>query len=159
MGLIKLDVNDYIYEVDVDDNETLVHVLREKLGLTGTKQGCNTQNCGSCKVLIDGKDVKSCSVLAKNNAGKKIYTIEGFARPDGLHPIQEAFIEAGAVQCGYCTPGMIITCSALLNRNPSPTEEEIREAFSENLCRCTGYIKIVEAVKLASQMLKESRDD
>lgn len=149
--MVKLDINDYVYELDIDPKETLLEVLRERLDLTGAKRGCNSSNCGACKVLINGKDVKSCSVLATEVQNKKIYTIEGFAREDGLHPIQEAFIEKGAVQCGYCTPGMIITTQALLNRNPSPSEEEIREAFKDNLCRCTGYVKIIDAVKLASK--------
>lgn len=157
--LIKLDVNENIYEIHVDSKETLLNVLREELGLTGAKRGCNTSNCGACKVLIDGEDVKSCTILAKNVQNKKIYTIESFATPEGLHPIQEAFIEAGAVQCGYCTPGMIITAQALLNRNSSPTEEEIRQAFNENLCRCTGYVKIIEAVKLASKKLEVSKHE
>ena len=154
--LVKLDINDYLYEIEVDTNETLLNVLRERLDLTGAKRGCNSNNCGACKVLIDGVDVKSCSTLARNVQNKKIYTIESFATSEMLHPIQYAFIEAGAVQCGYCTPGMIITTQALLNRNSSPAEGEIREAFKDNLCRCTGYVKIIEAVKLASKKLEEN---
>jgi carbon-monoxide dehydrogenase small subunit len=152
--LVKLDINNFLYELEIEPNETLINVLREKLDLTGAKRGCNSNNCGACKVLIDGKAFKSCSTLAKNVENKKIYTIEGFASSDGkLHPIQEAFIEAGAVQCGYCTPGMIITTQDLLNKNSSPTEEEIREAFKDNLCRCTGYVKIIKAVKLSAKKL------
>ncbi|HFZ6228998.1 TPA: (2Fe-2S)-binding protein [Clostridioides difficile] len=153
MKKIKLNINDYMYEIEVEKNETLLHVLREKLNLTGAKQGCNSGSCGACKVLIDGVDMKSCKLLAKNCEGKVIYTIESFANGENLHPIQEAFIEVGAVQCGYCTPGMIITTQALLNRNASPNEDEIREAFKENLCRCTGYVKIIEAVKLSAARL------
>lgn len=153
MKKVLLDINDYIYELNVENNETLLHVLREKLDLTGAKQGCNSGSCGACKVLIDGDDVKSCKLLAINCENKKIYTIESFAIEGKLHPIQEAFIEAGAVQCGYCTPGMIITTKALLNRNASPSEDEIKEAFKENLCRCTGYVKIIEAVKLSAHKL------
>ncbi|MBS5787370.1 MAG: (2Fe-2S)-binding protein [Clostridioides difficile] len=153
MKHIKLDVNDYIYDVYVEDIETLLHVLREKLNLTGAKRGCNSGSCGACKVLIDGVDTKTCNLLAKDFEGKKIVTIEGFADGEKLHPIQESFIEVGAVQCGYCTPGMIITTQGLLNRNQSPNEDKIREAFKGNLCRCTGYVKIVDAVKLSSRKL------
>lgn len=152
--LVELNINDQIYKLNIEPNETLLDVLRERLGLTGAKQGCNSSNCGACKVLIDGEDIRSCGVLAKNVENKRILTIEGFATPDKLHPIQEAFIEAGAVQCGYCTPGMIITAQALLNRIKSPTEEEIREAFSDNLCRCTGYVKIIKAVQIAAKKLE-----
>lgn len=153
MKQIELDINNYIYNVYVEDNETLLHVLREKLNLTGAKKGCNSGSCGACKVLIDGVDMKTCHLLAKNFEGKKIVTIEGFADGENLHPIQESFIEVGAVQCGYCTPGMIITTQGLLNRNQSPNEDEIREAFKGNLCRCTGYVKIIEAVKLSAKKL------
>lgn len=151
MFKVKLDINDFVYELEIEKNETLLNVLRDKLDLTGAKQGCNSGSCGACKVLIDGEDVKSCNTLTKNCEGKKIYTIESFSNGETLHPIQQAFVDAGAVQCGYCIPGMVITAKALLNRNSNPDECEIREAFKENLCRCTGYVKIVEAVKLASQ--------
>jgi len=153
MKQIKLDVNNYIYDVYIEENETLLYVLREKLNLTGAKKGCNSGSCGACKVLIDGVDRKTCKALAKDFEGKKIVTIEGFADGDKLHPIQKSFIEVGAVQCGYCTPGMIITTQGLLNRNQSPNEDEIREAFKGNLCRCTGYVKIIEAVKLSARKL------
>lgn len=151
--LVKLDINDNVYKLNVDPDETLLNVLRERLDLTGAKQGCNTGHCGACKVLLNGNDVKACSIIASKVEGKKVHTIESFATPEGLHPIQEAFIEAGAVQCGFCTPGMIITTQALMNRNTSPTEEEIRKAFKNNLCRCTGYIKIIKAVKLSYEKL------
>ncbi|WP_024620167.1 (2Fe-2S)-binding protein [Metaclostridioides mangenotii] len=153
MKQIKLDVNNYIYDVYIEDNETLLYVLREKLNLTGAKKGCNSGSCGACKVLIDGVDTKTCKALAKDFEYKKIVTIEGFADGDKLHPIQESFIEVGAVQCGYCTPGMIITTQGLLNRNQSPNEDEIRKAFNGSLCRCTGYVKIIEAVKLSARKL------
>ena len=158
--LVKLDINNFLYELEIEPKEILIDVLREKLDLTGAKRGCNSSNCGACKVLIDGEALKSCGILAKNVENKKIYTIEGFATPEGkLHPIQESFVEAGAVQCGYCTPGMIITTQALLNKNSSPTEEEIREAFKENLCRCTGYVKIIEAVKLSAKKLGVNKNE
>lgn len=153
MCKVKLNINDFVYELEIEKNETLLNVLREKLDLTGAKQGCNSGSCGACKVLIDGDDVKSCKTLAINCDGKKIYTIESFSNGEILHPIQQAFIEAGAVQCGYCTPGMVITAKALLNRNSTPNEDQIRDAFKENLCRCTGYVKIVDAVKLAAKKL------
>lgn len=154
MSKITLDINDYTYEVEVEKNEILLNTLREKLDLTGAKQGCQSGSCGACKVLIDKEAVKACKTLSINCEGKKIYTIEGFAKDGKLHPIQESFIEAGAVQCGYCTPGMVITAQALLYKNEQPTDEEIKEAFKENLCRCTGYIKIVDAVKLAAKKLE-----
>ena len=153
MKSIKLDVNDNLYDIQVEGDETLLNVLREKLDLTGAKPGCNTRSCGACKVIIDGESINSCSILASKAENKKIYTIEGIATPDGLHPIQKAFIEAGAVQCGYCTPGMIINTKVLLDKNASPTELEIRQAFSNNLCRCTGYVKIIKAVQLAAYKL------
>lgn len=157
--LIQLDINNFLYELDVEKNEVLIDVLRERLDLTGAKRGCNTGGCGACKVLVDGEDVKSCQTLARNVQGKKITTIEGFASDNGqLHPIQESFIEAGAVQCGYCTPGMVVTTQALLNRNPSPSEEEIKEAFKDNLCRCTGYVKIIDAVKLSAQKIRSEKN-
>jgi carbon-monoxide dehydrogenase small subunit len=159
MKLVKLDVNDTLYEIQVEGDETLLNVLREKLDLTGAKPGCNTGSCGACKVIIDGESINSCSILAYKAENKKIYTIESFARSEGLHPIQNAFIEAGAVQCGYCTPGMIINTKVLLDKNSSPTELEIRKAFSNNLCRCTGYVKIIKAVQLAAHKLGGSKSE
>ena len=150
----KLQVNNKEYEISIESNWTLLYVLREVLGLTGTKEGCGTSDCGACKVIIDGKAVNSCSVKAINMEGKRIETIEGLGNSTNLHPIQEAFVEAGAIQCGFCTPGMIMSSKALLDENPVPEEEEIREALSKNLCRCTGYVKIIEAVKLASEKLR-----
>jgi carbon-monoxide dehydrogenase small subunit len=153
---IALKINNQDYELLVADNETLAQVLRgTQVNLTGTKQGCEIGDCGSCTVLMDGKPVNSCLVLAVQASGHEITTIEGLARNGKLHPIQEAFIEAGAVQCGFCTPGMILKAKALLDTNPKPTRQEIRKAFVGNLCRCTGYFKIINAVEKASEMLSE----
>lgn len=150
MNEIILDVNHSLYTVAVEDHWTLLDVLRDKLGFTGAKKGCDRGECGACSVLIDGTVVQSCLVLARQAQGKGIVTIEGLARDGRLDPLQVAFHEAGAIQCGFCTPGMIIAAKALLLRNPHPTEDEIKEAMSGNLCRCTGYVKIVEAVKMAA---------
>jgi aerobic carbon-monoxide dehydrogenase small subunit len=144
---ITLIVNDTQYSVDVEPDELLVDVLREKIGLTGTKKGCGTGDCGACTVLMNGKPVTSCLVLAVSAVGKSILTIEGLERDGGLDPIQQSFLDKFAVQCGFCTPGMVLSVKALLDNNPDPTEEEIRYAISGNLCRCTGYQKIVEAVQ------------
>jgi carbon-monoxide dehydrogenase small subunit len=148
---IKLTINDQLYEVFVDTSKTLADVLREDIGLTGVKLSCDSGNCGACTVLMDGKAVKSCLLLAVQAQGKKIVTIEGLATEGKLHPLQEAFIEHFAVQCGYCTPGMILTAKALLDENADPTEEEVKEALSGNLCRCTGYVKIIEAILSAAK--------
>lgn len=153
--LIKLKVNGVVEEVFVEPWWSLAYVLREVLNLTGTKVGCETGNCGTCTVLVDGKVVKSCLLLAPKANRKEIVTIEGLTSKDGgLHPLQEAFIEHFAVQCGYCTPGMIMAAKALLDENPNSTEEEVRAALSGNLCRCTGYVKIVEAVLAAEEKIK-----
>ena len=152
---IKLNINSNNYELLVTDNETLAQLLRgPQINLTGTKQGCELGDCGACTVLIDGKAVNSCLVLAMQANGHEITTIEGLSDNGKLYPIQEAFIEAGAVQCGYCTPGMILKAKALLDTNPHPSREEIREAFVGNLCRCTGYFKIINAVELAANSLE-----
>jgi len=153
---IALKINNQDYELLVADNETLAQVLRgTQVNLTGTKQGCEIGDCGACTVLMDGKPVNSCLVLAVQASGHEITTIEGLAGNGKLHPIQEAFIEAGAVQCGFCTPGMILKAKALLDTNTKPTRQEIRKAFVGNMCRCTGYFKIVNAVEKASEMLSE----
>ena len=145
--LITLRVNGASEEVYVEPWWSLARVLREEIGLTGAKIGCNTGNCGSCTVIIDGKAVKSCLFLAMKAQDKDILTIEGLQEKDGkLHPLQEAFIEHFAVQCGYCTSGMIIAAKALLDENPAPSEGEVKKELNGNLCRCTGYVKIVEAV-------------
>ncbi len=143
---IILKVNDHEYDLVIPVNRTLTQVLRENLKLTGTKQGCSVGDCGSCTVLMDGQPVNSCLVLAVEAEGREIQTIEGLAEDGKLHPIQQAFVDKGGIQCGFCSPGMILTAKALLDKNPSPTESEIREAISGNLCRCTGYQKIVEAI-------------
>ncbi|NLD37859.1 MAG: (2Fe-2S)-binding protein [Desulfatiglans sp.] len=156
--LITLKVNGDDYTVACDSSRTLNEVLREDLGLTGTKLGCGDGDCGACTVLIDGDSVSSCLTLAVACVGKEITTVEGLARSgEELHPIQEAFIEKGAIQCGFCTAGMEMSALNLLSKNPSPTEPEIRTAISGNLCRCTGYYKIVEAIHSASETMKEKQ--
>lgn len=144
--LIELRINGDLYEVAIDPRRTLVEVLRDDLDLTGTKESCGDGDCGACTVLMDGKPVNSCLTLALEAQGKDILTIEGLAQNGKLHPVQQAFIDHFAVQCGFCTPGMILSATALLDRNPHPTEDEVRKAISGNLCRCTGYVKIVEAI-------------
>ena len=156
MRVIRLTVNGDPVEVGVRDEETLLQVLRERLNLTGTKQGCDLGDCGSCTVLLDGEPVLSCLVLAATADGRAVDTIEGVAKGDRLHPVQEAFNEAGAVQCGFCTPGMVLTSIALLERDPRPSRPEIRRALSGNLCRCTGYVKIVDAVERAASTYPEA---
>jgi len=144
-------LNGEVQELEIEDHWTLLYLLREELGLTGTKEGCGSGECGACTVLVDNKAVNSCLYLAAEADGKEVLTIEGLASPDGtLHPLQRAFVENGAIQCGFCTPGMILSAKALLDENPSPTEEEIRHALAGNLCRCTGYLQIFRAVKAAS---------
>jgi carbon-monoxide dehydrogenase small subunit len=147
---IQLRINGRSYLVNIRDSDTLLHVLRDKLGLTGTKNGCSAGDCGACTVLVDGVAFNSCLLLAVRVQNRDIVTVEGLAQPNDLHPLQRAFIEYGAVQCGYCTPGVLISAKALLDENPNPTEEEIRVALSGNICRCTGYQKIIDAVKAAA---------
>jgi len=154
--LIKLNVNGELYEVKVKPYWTLLHVLRNELGLTGSKLGCGTGECGACTVIMDGKAVLSCLTLAARAEDKKITTVEGLATGLKLHPLQEAFIKNGAIQCGFCASGMLLSAKALLDKNPNPTEEEVREALSGNLCRCTGYVKPVKAVLDAAKMIKEA---
>lgn len=148
---ITLTVNDELWQVEVKPNQTLLEFLREDLHLTGTKEACGTGDCGACTVLLNGEPVNSCLILAIEANGHEIVTIEGIAKGDHLHPVQNAFIEKGAIQCGFCTPGMILSVVALINRNPHPSEAEIREAIAGNLCRCTGYAKIVEAAIAATE--------
>ena len=150
---IVLTVNGEVYEVEVEPWWTLLEVLREKLFLTGAKRGCGQGDCGSCTVLLDGQARLACLTLAVAAQGKEILTIEGLAKGEELHPVQRAFVEHGAVQCGFCTPGMVMAAKALLDRNPTPTEEDVREGLSGNLCRCTGYTKIIEAVLASSETL------
>jgi len=149
--LIQLTVNGELVEAAVDANRTLVQFLREDLELTGTKHGCGLGDCGACTVLLDGKPVNSCVVLAVQANGRSALTIEGLAENGKLHPIQQAFVDKGAIQCGFCTPGMILSAKALLDTNTKPTEIEIRTAISGNLCRCTGYQKIVQAIQTAAE--------
>ena len=144
--LIRLSVNDKDYEIAVKPNQTLADVIRNEIGLTGTKKGCEVGECGTCTVILDGKPVNSCLVLAVQADRRNILTIEGLETDQGLHPIQQSFVEKGAVQCGFCTSGMILSAKSLLDRNPDADETEIRSAISGNLCRCTGYQKIVEAI-------------
>lgn len=157
MEEITLQINGEQETVQIERNWTLLYVLREVLDLTGAKCGCNTGDCGACKVILDGEAVNSCLVLARNVVGKQIETIEGLAKGTQLHPIQRAFIDCGAIQCGYCTPGMIMSAKALLDKNLDPSEEEIRAAISNNLCRCTGYAKIVDAIRTAAQWMREEQ--
>ncbi len=152
MKLIQLDINNQVYEIPVNPRDLLVDVIRKKVGLTGTKKGCGQGDCGACTVLINGVPVLSCITLAISCLGKKISTIEGMADEQGnLHPIQQAFVDHGAVQCGFCTPGMILSAKALLDQNPLPSVLEIKRSISGNICRCTGYKKIVEAISAAAK--------
>lgn len=150
---IMVTVNGQQYSQEVEPRLLLVHFIRENLNLTGTHVGCDTTSCGACTVIMDGKAVKSCTIFAVQANGRTIETIEGVAN-GGLHPLQEGFWEKHGLQCGYCTPGMIMSAKAFLAQNPSPTEEEIRWAISGNLCRCTGYVKIVEAIQYAAEKLQ-----
>ena len=148
--LITLKVNGEEYQVAVEPHRTLVEVLRDELQLTGTKKGCEEGECGACTVLLDGKPVRSCLLLAVDVRGRKITTIEGIGKNGELDPLQEAFIEQGAIQCGFCTPGMILSAKALLDTAPHPDEEQVKAAINGNLCRCTGYVRIIKAVLAAS---------
>lgn len=151
--LINLKINGEPYEVSIKPNMTLLDFLRDEIGLTGTKKGCDTGQCGACTVLLDGKPINSCLVLAADANGKEILTVEGLGRNGKLHPLQETFIQEGAVQCGYCTSGMLLSAKALLDENPTPGEEEVKKAIAGNLCRCTGYVRIVKAVLTAARKM------
>ncbi len=148
---VSLTVNERLYERDVEPRLLLVHLLRDELGLTGTHVGCDTSTCGACTVRLDGDTVKSCTVFAFSASGREVQTIEGLAGNGELHPLQRAFHEQHGLQCGYCTPGMIMAATAILERSPDPSDEEIRTGLEGNLCRCTGYHNIVEAVKAAAK--------
>lgn len=148
--LITLNVNGTDHELAVNPNQTLADLIRYDIGLTGTKKGCEAGECGACTVIMDGRPINSCLVLAVQANGRTILTIEGVETDEGLHPVQKAFVDKGAIQCGFCTSGMILSAKALLDRNTHPTESEIRMAISGNLCRCTGYQKIVEAIESVS---------
>lgn len=151
--IIELSVNGESVEFAVEPQETLVEVLRDHLGLTGTKEGCGTGECGSCTVLIEGKPILSCLTLAVDCCDKDIVTIEGIAEGDHVSPVQQAFLDSGAIQCGFCTPGMVLSSEVLLKENPNPQEKDIYKALEGNLCRCTGYNKIIEAVHKASKQM------
>lgn len=150
--LIKLRVNGEPREIAVEPTWTLLETVREQLRLTGSKEGCGTGDCGACSMVVDGRLITSCLMLAVQADGREVTTIEGLATNGALHPVQQAFVEKGGVQCGFCTPGMVMAAASLLERNPSPTTEEVREGLAGNLCRCTGYAKIYESVMAAAQM-------
>ncbi len=152
---IRLHINDTTHQVEAQPLETLLTVLRDRLNFTGTKDGCGEGVCGACTVLLDGQPVSSCLLLASYAEGKKITTIEGIASDGKLHSLQKAFLDNGAFQCGYCTPGMILVAKALLDQNPKPSEEEIRDFMAGNICRCTSYVEIVRAVKQAARVLRK----
>ena len=154
---IRVTINGRLFEEDVEPRLLLSHFLRENIGLTGTHVGCVVGECGACSILLDGKVVKSCLHFAVQADGREVTTVEGLAKDGELNPVQEAFIKHYAFQCGYCTPGMVITSHALLQRNPNPSEEEIRKALAGNLCMCTGYVQIVEAVKEAAEKQKAAK--
>jgi aerobic-type carbon monoxide dehydrogenase small subunit (CoxS/CutS family) len=157
MKNITLNVNGDEYSLQVKPSATLLDVLREDLALIGTKEGCGEGECGACTVLMDGVAVNSCLVLAAEADARHITTIEGLAQGEKLHPIQQAFVDIGGLQCGFCTPGMVLSTKALLDKNRNPTDEEIRKGLEGNFCRCTGYTKIIESVKVAAKMLREER--
>jgi len=156
MELLNIKVNGKDYEIQVKSSATLLNVLREELGLTGTKEGCGVGECGACTVIVDNQAVNACLILALEVRGKSVTTIEGLANDGQLHPIQQAFVDVGGLQCGFCTPGMILSAKVLLDRNPNPTDEEIRKGLEGNFCRCTGYTKIVDSVRVAAQRMKGS---
>lgn len=153
---LSLTVNGEEYRLQVEPRRTLLEVLREDLNLTGARRGCEENFCGACTVLLDGMAVHSCSVLAVQADGREVSTIEGLAIDGRLHPLQEAFVEHGAIQCGYCTPGMVMSALAFLSKNPRPTDEEVLQALVGNLCRCTGYVKIVQAIQAAAGRMEGS---
>ncbi len=155
---IKLKVNSILYELAVQNNQTLAEALIDNLGLLGTKIGCDEGECGACTVIVNGKTVTSCLMLAVQADGAEITTIEGLSSKEELHPVQQAFVESGAIQCGFCTPGMVMSTVALLKEHPNPTDKEIKEGLAGNLCRCTGYQQIFDAVKLAARKLKRKED-
>ena len=150
---IRVKVNGQLYESDVEPRTLLAYYLRDELKLTGTHIGCDTTSCGACTVLLDGKAVKSCTLFAVQADGREVLTVEGLEKDGEMHPLQKAFWEEHALQCGYCTPGMLMASYALLQENPAPTEEQIREGLSGNICRCTGYVNIVKAVKSAASKM------
>ena len=154
MATTTLNINGRKYDLPLAGHETLLEVLRDRLGLTGTKTACQEAECGACTVMLNGQSVLACILLAVDVAGQEIVTIEGLARGDDLHPVQQAFLEKGAVQCGFCMPGMIMSSTALLRKHPDPSPEEIRQGIDGNICRCAGYLKIIEAIDYAGQLLR-----
>ena len=156
--IITLYVNGIRHELAVEPNAVLADVLREQLRLVGVKKGCDDGDCGACSVLCDGQVIPSCTTLACEVEGKEITTIEGVRQGDQLHPVQQAFVDCFAIQCGFCTPGMVLATIALLNENPDPTEEEIRDYLRGNICRCTGYTKIIDAIRQAKEVLKQGKE-
>ena len=157
MMKVRMKVNGNWIEAETGPDRILLDFIREDLGLTGTKKGCEEGECGACTILMNGKAVASCLIPALKADGAEILTVEGLGKKDRLHPLQQAFLEEGAVQCGYCTPGMLLSAKALLDENPEPTVEEVKEAISGNLCRCTGYTKITRAVQVASEKMRKER--
>ena len=157
--IIRLNVNDEMREVIVRPGESLLDVLRNKLGLTGTKEGCNEGDCGACTVIMDGRAVNACLVFAVEAEGRKIMTIEGLSEGPELHPLQDSFVKNGGFQCGYCTPGMLMSAKAFLDEHPDPTDEQIRRGISGNLCRCTGYVKIVDSIRSAARVINGGADN
>lgn len=154
MKQIKIEVNGETHQLTVKPSATLLDIIREDLGLTGAKEGCGEGECGACTVLMDGLAVNACLILAVEANGKQITTIEGLANASELHPIQQAFVDIGGMQCGFCTPGMILSTKALLDKNQNPTDDEIKKGLEGNFCRCTGYTKIIESVRVAAQKMK-----
>ena len=154
---VNVTINGEHYEADVEPRLLLVHLIRETFRLTGTHIGCDTTHCGACTVLLDGRPVKSCTIFAVQARGKTIRTVEGLEKDGVLHPLQEGFVQEHGLQCGYCTPGMLMTSSAFLDKHPRPTEDEIRSAISGNLCRCTGYVNIVKAIQHAAAKMGGAR--
>ncbi|MBU5312750.1 (2Fe-2S)-binding protein [Tissierella carlieri] len=154
---ISLKVNGEFCEISVDENLRLIDLLRDELGFVGTKEGCGEGECGACTVIMDGETVNSCLVMAFQANGSSIVTIEGLERNGKLHPVQQAYIDVGAVQCGFCIPGMVLSTKALLDKNPNPTRDEIREGISGNLCRCTGYNKMIDATERAIKYMEEEK--
>ncbi|MBI4294506.1 MAG: (2Fe-2S)-binding protein [Betaproteobacteria bacterium] len=157
MHTIKVRINGKDYEDEVEPRLLLVHYLRDKVHLTGTHVGCDTGNCGACTVFLNGEAIKSCNMLAVQADGAELTTVEGLAKDGALHPVQEAFLDKFAIQCGYCTPGMMISALALIKSNPNPSEAEIREAIEGNICMCTGYEQIVDAIAHAASLMRQSR--
>ena len=153
---VRLKVNGDVYNLEIPAHRTLLSVIRDEIGLTGTKEGCGTGDCGACTVLLDGKPVNACLVLAVEARDREVTTIEGVAGDGALHPVQQAFIEKGAVQCGFCTPGMVLSAVALLKENPRPSRDQVKHAIAGNLCRCTGYVRIVDAVVAAAERMNGS---